>query len=253
MPVEQIDREIKDQSARDLAFFEEVARYFDEGRDRTIDKIENFAKYVPRQTLARFLVRYEIFKRILHVNGSIVECGVLRGGGLFTFAKLSAILEPVNHTRRIIGFDTFEGFPSLHEYDRVGDSSHLKVGGLKARTYEDILEGARIFDLNRDVGHIQKIELVRGDICETVPAYVQANPHLVVSMLYLDVDVYEPTRTALEYFRERMPKGAVIVFDELNTKRFPGETIAVHEALGLNTLRIERFPFDSYISYAILD
>jgi hypothetical protein len=49
-----------------------------------------------------------------------------------------------------------------------------------------------------------------------------------------------------------MPKGAVIVFDELNAKIFPGETKAVDEVIGLRNLKIKRFCFDSYVSYAIL-
>jgi hypothetical protein len=70
--------------------------------------------------------------------------------------------------------------------------------------------------------------------------------------LYLDVDLYEPTKILLENFLPRMPKGAVIVFDELNAKMFPGETKAVDEVIGLRNLKIERFSFDSYVSYAVL-
>jgi hypothetical protein len=246
------DREIKNQNQQDLDVFALTSQYFENGQDSTIQKIENFAKYVPRQTLAKFLVRYEIFKRILPVNGSIVEAGVLRGGGLFTWAKLSAIFEPVNHTRKIIGFDTFAGFPSVHEKDQLGDSSHLRVGGLEADSYDDILNGIRLYDLNRPVGHIPKIELVKGDIAVTMPQYVRDNPHLVVSLLYLDVDLYEPTKVALQTVLERMPKGSIIVFDELNAKMFPGETSAVHDVIGIKNLRIERFPTDSYVSYAVL-
>ncbi|CAN5652403.1 hypothetical protein BH20ACT11_BH20ACT11_00230 [soil metagenome] len=245
-------REIKNQSAQDLSFFEQTSGYFEAGSDSTLDKIENFAKYIPRQTLAKLLARYEIFNKILSVNGSIVECGVLRGGGLFTFAKLSSIFEPVNHTRKVIGFDTFEGFPSIHEKDRQGTSSHLQEGGLSADVYEELHQGVELYDANRAVGHIPKIELVKGDIKETAPKYLEDNPHLVVSLLYLDVDLYEPTKVALECFLDRMPKGGIICFDELNAKMFPGETTAVQEVIGLNNLRIERFPFDSYLSYAVL-
>src|SRR5262249_28589713 len=156
--------------------------------------------------------------------------------------------EPVNHTRKIIGFDTFEGFPSLNDKDVIGNSDHLSVGGLNAGAFADIQQGVALYDVNRPLNHIPKIELVKGDITHTMPAYVKANPHLVVALLYLDVDLYEPTKMALECLVERMPRGAVIVFDELNTKLFPGETLAVHEVLGLHRLRIERFPFDSYVS-----
>jgi hypothetical protein len=247
-----LSREIKNQSSQDLNFFEHTIKYFEDSSDSTLDKIESFAKYVPRQTLAKFLARYEIFKKILHVNGSIVECGVLRGGGLFAFAKLSAIFEPVNHTRKIIGFDTFEGFPSIHAKDRQGTSSHLQVGGLGANAYEDIQQGIALYDVNRAVSHIPKIELVKGDIKETMPKYLEENPHLVVSLLNLDVDLYEPTKVALECMIERIPRGGIVVFDELNAKIFTGETVAVHEVIGLSKLRIERFPFDSYVSYAVL-
>jgi hypothetical protein len=74
----------------------------------------------------------------------------------------------------------------------------------------------------------------------------------VVSLLYLDVDLYEPTKVALETFVPRMPRGAVIVFDELNAQMFSGETLAVNDVIGLQNLRIERFPFDSYVSYCVL-
>ena len=248
----KLTREIKDQSPQDLSFFEQTVKYFENSPDSTCDKIENFAKYVPRQTLAKFLVRYEIFKKVLYVNGSIVECGVLRGGGLFTFAKLSAIFEPVNHTRKIIGFDTFKGYPSIHEKDCLSYSSHLQEGGLKADVFEDILQGIALYDMNRAVSHIPKLELVKGDINETMHKYLEENPHLVVSLLYLDVDLYEPTKVALECLLDRIPHGGIVVFDELNTKMFTGETVAVHEVLGLNKLQIERFPFDSYVSYAVL-
>ncbi len=77
-------------------------------------KLENFPKYVRRQHLKRFLALYEIFKLILPVKGSIIECGVFHGFGLMSWAKLSTILEPENLTRRVYGFDSFGGFPSVH-------------------------------------------------------------------------------------------------------------------------------------------
>jgi hypothetical protein len=51
----------------------------------------------------------------------------------------------------------------------------------------------------------------------------------------------------------RMPKGAVIVFDELNNRTWPGETLAVMETLGLTRLRIQRFNYEPHVSYAIIE
>jgi hypothetical protein len=246
-------RETSNQSTADSAQFDSVERVFTHSAGTFAERIDAFPKFASRQALARFVAKYELFKRVLHVNGSIVECGVLHGAGLLTFAKLSSILEPVNHTRKIIGFDTFEGFPSIHARDAPGTSGHLTPGGLTGSALQDIEAAVELFDLNRSLAHIPKVELVQGDLLETAERYVRENQHLVVALLYLDVDLYEPTAAALRAFVPRMPKGAIIVFDELNAKIFPGETSAVDEVLGLRNLRIERFSFDSYISYHVVE
>src|SRR5438093_3086295 len=92
-----------------------IERIFSASPDPVEVRLENFPKYVRRQHLKRFLAMYELFKRALPVKGSIVECGVFRGFGLMSWAKLSTILEPENLTRRIYGFDTFAGFPKVNE------------------------------------------------------------------------------------------------------------------------------------------
>jgi len=246
-------REPKNQSKGDLAQFDMMENVFNSSIGTMIEKIDAFPKFATRQAIGKFLARYEIFKKILNVNGSVIECGVLHGGGLLTYAKLSSILEPVNHPRKIIGFDTFEGFPSIHEKDtKQGTSSYFKKGALKGSSIRDVEEAIKLYDQNRPISHIPKIELVKGDITKTAPNYLKDNPHLVVSMLYLDLDLYEPTKIALETFVPRMPKGAIIVFDQLNAKMFPGETDAVDEVLGIKNIKIERFTFDSYISYCVL-
>lgn len=247
-------RNLKSQSENDIKQFSYIESLFQNEPIELIEKIEAFSRYSSKQSIAKFLTKYEIFKKILDVNGSIIECGVLHGAGLFAWAKLSNILEPVNHTRRIIGFDTFDGFPSLHKNDiNTGTSDHLQKGGLKGSNYEYIKEIVKCYDINRPINHIPKIDLVKGDICKTAEEYIKNNPHLVVSLLYLDLDIYEPTKKALELFVPHMTKGAIIVFDELNAEIFPGETIAVKEVLGIKNLEIKRFPFDSYVSYATIN
>lgn len=216
-------------------------------------KMENFPKYVRRQNLTRFLALYEIFKRVLPVKGSIVECGVNHGFGLMSWAKMSAILEPVNLTRRIYGFDTFEGFPGVGEKDRSQNSMHVKEGDLAADVYDELTQLVDIYDSTRFIGHVNKVSLVRGDAIQTIPKFVEENPHLVVSLLYMDFDLYEPTKVALEHLLPRMPKGAVLAFDELDNPLWPGETLAMLEAHTKRRLRIERVEFDPYIGFAVLD
>lgn len=246
-------REPKNQSKADLSQFSATEKLFKKNHDGIIDKIDAFPKYSSRQSIAKFLTKYEIFKKIININGSIIEGGVLHGAGTLAWAKLSSILEPTNHTRKIIGFDTFEGFPSVSIKDtKDSDGSLNKIGDLKGSHFNDVQTAVEVYDLNRPLSHIPKVELIKGDICETAVNFADKNPHLVVSLLYLDVDLYEPTKVLLETFIPKMPKGAIVVFDELNAKMFPGETCAVDEILGISNIKIERFPFDSYVSYTTI-
>ena len=245
------------QSQGDYGYRAALEAYFSESPGSNTEKLENFAKYVPRQNLARFLARYEIFRLIHDVQGSIVECGVLFGGGLMSFANLSSILEPYNFQRRIIGFDTFTGFPDVAPEDLQGrserKSAHLRPGGFAAPSaLEDLRRAISIYDRNRFLNHFPKVDVVPGDFAETSRQYLRDHPHLVVSCLYLDFDIYAPTKLAIELFVPRIPKGGVIVFDELNEEAFPGETLAVMEQFKLADLRVRRFPFEPRISYAVV-
>ncbi len=241
---------------RTLAESEEGSRNrdcFQRNPDAWEKKLENFPKYVRRQNLTRFLALYEIFKRVLEVKGSIVECGVFRGFGVMTWAKLSAILEPVNLTRRIYGFDSFRGFPSLSSHDRGALGKGVRTGDLFADSYEELLELSRIHDSTRFIGHIPKVHLVKGDATRTIPKFIKENPQLVVSLLFMDFDLYAPTRAALKHFVPRMPKGAIIAFDQLDNPLWPGETLAMLDEIGAGRLRIERVAFDPYIGFAVIE
>jgi len=237
----------------EIQFRAALDEYFRESIGTNVEKLQNFCKYVPTQDIRKLICRYELFKHILPVHGSIVECGVLYGGGLMTWAQVSEIFEPLNHLRNIIGFDTFAGFVSVSEKDQTGLAAQARTGGLAINAYEDLLKSIELYNRNRFLNHIEKVRLVKGDVAKTLPAYLEANPHLVVSLLWLDFDIFEPTALALRYLVQRIPKGGILAFDELNHEMWPGETIAVMEEIGINNLRIQRFPFGSTMSYAVME
>jgi len=234
-------------------FREKLEAYFINSPGTFVWKLQNFAKHVRRQALTRMIVKHEIFTRALPLQGSIAECGVLAGGGLMVRAQLSAIFEQLNYQRRIIGFDTFAGFAGITPEDATGDSRVAYPGGLVLDLYTEIQEAIKLYDANRFMGSMEKVFLVKGDIKATVPDYLERYPETIVSLLYLDVDVFEPTKVSLEHFAPRMPKGSIIAFDELNDRAFPGETVAALKTIGVRDLRIERFYYDTKISYAVLE
>lgn len=229
------------------------AKLFDDNKDSTEKKLENFPKYVRRQNITRFLALYEIFKLIKNIKGSIIECGVNEGFGLMSWAKFSAILEPTNLTRRIYGFDSFEGFPDVSDLDMSSSSQHVKKGDLKSDSFEELIKLIDNYDQTRFIGHIKKVNLIKGDALKTIPNFINENPHLLISLLFLDFDLFKPTKAALEHFMPRMPKGSVIAFDELDNPLWPGETLAMLEQNISRNFSIKRFDFDPYIGYVILD
>ncbi len=242
----------KFRTAAELEVGKNIEQIFTACPDSVEYKLESFPKYVRRQHLKRFLAMYEIFKLALPVKGSVVECGVFRGFGVMTWAKLSTMLEPENLTRRIYGFDSFAGFPSVSDKDANVVAMH-EQGGLFADSYEELQALIAEYDRDRFLGHIDKVHLIKGNVTETVPQFIVEHPHLVVSLLFLDLDLYEPTRVAIEHFLPRMPRGAVIAFDELDNPLWPGETVALFESVGVGRLALRRLEWDPYIGFAVLE
>jgi hypothetical protein len=236
-------------SARDHSAYALAEAAFQHSSIPLIDKLEAFPRFTTKRSLARFLAKHEIFKKVLGTTGVIVECGVFNGAGLFTWAQLSNIYEPSNHTRKIIGFDSFEGFPSVNVQMDKSDILNSKPGDLHGSSLDELLMSVEKFDNERQISHIPNIDLIKGDFLESANRFLEANPQLIISLLYLDFDLYEPTKEALKLFLPRIPKRGVVAFDELNCNSFPGETIAMSEVMGIKDHCLNRFPFDPWISY----
>ncbi len=224
-------------------------------RDKALSKIDAKSVseapfvYAQRQTVTKALTRIDLFKHILETQGAIVECGVHNGSSLFLYDHLSSILEPYNMHRKIIGFDTFEGFKSLSNKD----ASNVTPDIFNDVSFDHLIEWTELQKMNRSVSHIEKVELVKGDACETIPKFVDENPHLIIALLYLDFDIYEPTKTALEHLLPLVPKGGIVAFDELNQKKWPGETVALKEAISINKIKLQRMSYDPWPSYYIVE
>lgn len=212
----------------------------------TREKLENFTNWVRNRDLARFLYRSEIYKSILHVPGVIVEAGVLYGGSLSSWLHLGEIYEPVNYGRRVYGFDTFTGFPSVSQKDipeKKNFPEYYNAGTFSAeKAEEDILDLFRLLDKTRKLSQLPRMNLIKGNIMETLPELLAKDKSILVSLLHIDIDLYEPTKAAIVACLPRMPKGAVICFDELCYEDWPGETEAVLELFDVNNLTMERSP-----------
>jgi hypothetical protein len=214
--------------------------------------LDNLGLYINRQNLSRIMFMNDLYKKIINMNGIICEFGTLWGNNLALFESFRGMYEPYNFSRKIVGFDTYEGFPGVHEKD--GDNKIVEKGAYAVtKGYENYL--SKILDYHEKqspVTHIKKYELIKGDVSKTIKQYLEKNPETIIAFAYFDLDLYEPTKICLEAILPHLTKGAVIAFDELNWHEFPGETRAFNEVLGINNYTIHKDcnnPRPSYIIY----
>ncbi|MAW53297.1 MAG: dTDP-6-deoxy-L-hexose 3-O-methyltransferase [Geminicoccus sp.] len=216
----------------------------------TPDPSPPFALTAKRRDMLAFITRYELFKLIADRPGVILELGVQHGQGLMSFAHIISNLEPNHVARRIYGFDTFEGFPDVDPVDRAAGARNVKAGKLRG-DLDRLRASITAHDEDRFLGQVPRVELVVGDVEQTLPTFIEANPQLLIAMVYVDLCLYRPTRTALEHLWPLMPKGSVLAFDQLAFPEFPGETRAVLDVIGAEALDLRRFPFESQVSFLV--
>lgn len=213
--------------------------------------LSNLGLYLNRQTLSRILFMHELYKKIVDVHGVIVEFGVRWGQNLALFESFRGIYEPYNYNRKIIGFDTFAGFPSVD----VKDGVKLSQGDYSVTEhYEEYLEKVLQYHENESpIAHVKKYELVKGDAIVTIDEYLGQYPETIIALAYFDFDIYAPTKKCLQSIRDRLTKGSIIAFDELNCSEFPGETLAMKEVFGLDRYAIKRSPLAPLCSYIVIE
>jgi hypothetical protein len=214
--------------------------------DELLDHLPLFAS---RHALGRVLVLHALYERILDVHGVILLFGVRWGRDLAILQALRSMLEPGNASRRIIGFDTFEGFPSVSDLDGDARTGDYGVSADHAAVLEDLLA-------HRDTeeGNLYpRREIVRGDASRSLPEWLEAHPETVVAMAYFDMDLYAPTRDCLEALGPYITRGAVIGFDEVGHPGWPGETVALREVRGLHNVRLQRTRFAGAPSFFVAE
>lgn len=196
-----------------------------------LDAVKLFPVLARRQWLKRFLAHHELFMKTLDVPGDIAELGVFRGAGLFTWANLLEAYCIGDRTKTVYGFDNWEGFTKMDVQDGEEDENLEKyIGGFSPKNYYEELNAAiSIFDNDRFIPWKPRIQLVKGNIEDTVSKFVVENPGVRFSLIHFDCDMYSPTKAGLEALWPVLSKGGAMLFDEYSIKEWPGETRAVDE------------------------
>jgi hypothetical protein len=229
-------------SAQELDSHRNFVKLFKESPLPDDELMYNLGLYIRRQSLSRILFMQEIYRKILEVPGVVMEFGVRWGQNMALFQSFRGLYEPFNHHRKIVGFDTFRGFPSVDPRD--GKAEGMAPGTYDVPpNYQAYLEKILAYhEVQSPIAHKKKYELVVGDACQTLPLYLEENPETIVALVYFDFDLYEPTKACLQAIRPHLTKGSIVGFDELNQRSFPGETAAFQEVFGSHNVRLRRIP-----------
>lgn len=193
--------------------------------------------------IGKFVNHLDLFRRTSNKPGEIVECGVFKGTSLFRWIKLRALLENA-YSRKIIAFDVFGDFPEASfEGDRERRDAFIEEAGSSG------LSCAELDKILDDQNLNENVELVEGDVIETLPKYVATKPELRISLLNIDVDLYEPTLCCLETLYPHVVPGGIIILDDYGA--FAGANQAIDAYLSSCKLDIQKLSYASSVSFVV--
>jgi len=218
-------------------------------------KMKNLGLFINRILLMRILFMNELYQKTLDITGDVIEFGCRWGQNLSLFMNFRGIYEPYNLQKKIIGFDTFSGFPSVSKHEKKGNKKISTVGSFSTtKLYEDVL--SKILEYHAfesPADHIKRHDLVKGDASKTIKNYLKKNSQTLIALAYFDMDIYKPTKDCLKAIIPYLTKGSIIGFDEPNSKDFPGETLAIKEVFGNLNFKMMQSKFSAGSGYIIIE
>jgi O-methyltransferase len=175
------------------------------------------------------------------IRGTVVECGVWRGGSMQAVARTLLDLDAADRDLHL--FDTFEGMPPPTEEDRR----------LKGAPAEELMQSGPRPDLVRAVADLDDVragmeqtgypgELIHyhpGRVEDTIPARAPEQ----IALLRLDTDWYESTKHELEHLYGRVTPGGVVIIDDYDY--WEGARKAVDEYIAHTGARLLLVPIDT--------
>lgn len=194
---------------------------------------DDFLAMTGPDRMQKILARYELFRMVQDVPGDIVECGVFKGSGLYTWAKLMRLFRPHNETR-IVGFDFFDADRAM-DFQFQQDKDCLDEHQTRWTPQETILRNCREWGFD-------KVDLIAGNVVETTRAFVREQLGARISLLYIDVDNYEGALACLQNLYPIVSPGGLVVFDEYALRTY-GESNAVDEYFRGKNIRLRSIPW----------
>ena len=137
----------------------------------------------------------------------------------------------------VFGFDDFKGYNNFSEYDKnfrqfVDEKKHYLVS--------DFDFVSRLLDLKTDdnlIPGVKRAEIINGDVLDTIDEFLVKRGGLRLCLLYIDVNLYEPTKYTLEKFYDFVVPNGIIALNGYAQAPHDGEAKALDEFLNTRNLK----------------
>ena len=191
---------------------------------------------------------FDFIRDHLDLPGDVCEVGVFRGRSLIA---TGLHLRRLGSDKRVVGFDSFAGFPTyapedepatfeaLHEAGAISDAhlarvrlnrEHLAAVGRdpspSAASSSGDFGGTSVDAVLAKAAYLglENVDVVEGPFAETMTADRDPDRRFMAALV--DCDLYESYRVSLPYVWERLVPGGFVFLDEYYSLKFPGARVA---------------------------
>jgi len=191
-----------------------------EANQDEIDLLKISAKY----SMTSLTRRWSLINAIKHIEnknieGDFVECGVWKGGNIVIFNHFN---ERYNLKKKIYAYDTFSGmseptaldknFQNIEakkEWDKNKKSQNINLSFNCYSSLEEVKENVKKNSLNNS---LENLNFIEGKVEETLK--LKENLPDKISILRLDTDWYESTKTELEILFPKLSINGILIIDD---------------------------------------
>jgi hypothetical protein len=237
-------------SEKDKYYWKELDKLIKDNKISIKTVLTNYMAFIQRRDLPQLLAYYELFKLVKDMPGSIAEVGVFIGNGLFTWTKMMETFFPGNRGKKVFGFDNFSGYSqdiTVHD-ERAIEYIKSLVGDFDI-SYDLVSKLEKLHNLDSLIPGVERVKIYNDELSSAINKFKNENIGVRLKLLVVDVNLYKPTKLALEGLYDLVVPGGVIALRGYGVKPWEGESMAVDEFLkekGIN--KLSSFDFSMYPS-----
>lgn len=186
-----------------------------------------------------FIDNLALINRFSHIEGSVVECGVWRGG------MIAAIAELLGNDRKYFLFDSFEGLPQVKEID--GESAKAWQLDTQSAWYHNNCTAEKEYaERAMQLSGVVNYKINQGWFNATLPAF---NVSQSIAILRLDGDWYDSTMDCFRYLYPSVAPGGLVIIDDYYA--WDGCSRAVHDYLSMHSLTARIHQYNDSLCFII--